>query len=261
MNALLLSAGFGTRLSPYTNFLPKCLMPINGRPLLEIWLDMLDNTDINKVFINTHYKSQLINSFLQNIIYNKDITVLYEQELLGTGGTIKNNNNLFKNEDLLIAHSDNLIGANLNDFINYHKKISKNDEDIIITMMTFFSDNPENCGILKLGKDNKIVEFFEKKNTQNGNLANGAIYIVNKALLNWIETNHISDFILDVIIPFIAKIYIWHNNTYHIDIGTIDNLKIANNRSIIQVNSPSIVHESWIENYLKNEVFTLINGI
>jgi len=55
MNAILLAAGFGTRLKPLTDVWPKCLMPIHGRPLLEYWLGILYKTDIDNVLVNTHY--------------------------------------------------------------------------------------------------------------------------------------------------------------------------------------------------------------
>ena len=53
--ALLLSAGFGTRLRPITNEIPKCLVEINKKPILHMWLDKLQNIEINSVLINTHY--------------------------------------------------------------------------------------------------------------------------------------------------------------------------------------------------------------
>lgn len=69
MKAFLLAAGFGTRLRPLTNTVPKCLVPISGTPLLEIWLDLLLHHGVNEVLINTHYLHQQVHSFVN--IYNK----------------------------------------------------------------------------------------------------------------------------------------------------------------------------------------------
>ena len=55
MRALLLAAGLGTRLQPLTNYLPKCLVPVHGRPLLDYWLENLLNHGIEQILINTHY--------------------------------------------------------------------------------------------------------------------------------------------------------------------------------------------------------------
>ena len=87
--ALLLAAGFGSRLMPLTKNKPKCLMEINGIPLLEYWLINLEKTGCESVLINTHYLSEQIDSYLKK---GKDIyedKISYEKILLGTGGTLK----------------------------------------------------------------------------------------------------------------------------------------------------------------------------
>ena len=64
MKALLLAAGLGSRLKPLTNEWPKCLMPINGKPLLEIWLDSLLEAGIKEILVNVHHHSQEVIDFL-----------------------------------------------------------------------------------------------------------------------------------------------------------------------------------------------------
>ena len=66
MKALLLAAGFGTRLRPITDSIPKCLVDINGRPLLEIWIELLVNAGVNDILVNTHYLSDQVNFFVNN---------------------------------------------------------------------------------------------------------------------------------------------------------------------------------------------------
>jgi NDP-sugar pyrophosphorylase family protein len=60
MRALLLAAGLGTRLHPLTNYLPKCLVPIHGRPLLDYWLETLLDNGVEQVLINTHYMAPMV---------------------------------------------------------------------------------------------------------------------------------------------------------------------------------------------------------
>ena len=72
MKALLLSAGFGTRLKPYTKNLPKCLMKINDKPLLDYWIHALFSSGIKEILINTHYLSKKVEKF---IISSKYVTV------------------------------------------------------------------------------------------------------------------------------------------------------------------------------------------
>ena len=66
MNALLLSAGFGRRLSDYVKNKPKCLVKINKKTLLDYWLEILNNKKIDKIIINTHYKHKKIHDFVNN---------------------------------------------------------------------------------------------------------------------------------------------------------------------------------------------------
>ena len=65
MNAFLLAAGKGLRLRPYTENIPKCLIKVKKKPLLDYWLNELDKINISKIFINTHYKSEMIHSYVR----------------------------------------------------------------------------------------------------------------------------------------------------------------------------------------------------
>ena len=65
MKALLLAAGFGTRLKPLTNFIPKCLVRIKNKPLLDIWVENLINIGINSIRINTHYLSNIVSAHIE----------------------------------------------------------------------------------------------------------------------------------------------------------------------------------------------------
>ena len=65
MKAFLLAAGLGTRLRPLTDSVPKCLLPINGKPILEIWLEKLAECGVEEVLINTHHLADQVEGFIQ----------------------------------------------------------------------------------------------------------------------------------------------------------------------------------------------------
>ena len=73
MDALLLSAGLGTRLRPLTDTWPKCLMPISGRPLIDYWLLNLTLSGFNRVFINTHWKHKIVEDYLLGLEIDLEI--------------------------------------------------------------------------------------------------------------------------------------------------------------------------------------------
>ena len=102
MNCLLLSAGFGKRLHPITINKPKCLVEVQGRPLLEHWLHKLNNLNIEKIYINTYFLSEQVENFVGNSEFNEKIVLLPESKLLGTAGTLINNIKSFMQDDLLI---------------------------------------------------------------------------------------------------------------------------------------------------------------
>ena len=234
MKALLLAAGFGTRLLPLTNQIPKCLVKINEKPLLQYWIDILKkSTQCNEIFINTHYKSEEVKHFIEKCNFDNtdvNIKVFHEKTLLGTAGTVRHlincTDGLDKNESLFVAHADNLTHFNFDDFIGFHEDRPKNAH---ITMMTFLTDSPENSGIVELNSSGIIKKFHEKSSDPPGNLANGAVYVFsNIALKAIVENDYITDLSTELIPLFLNEIISYFNNTYHRDIGTTESLKKAN---------------------------------
>lgn len=227
MKALLLCAGEGTRLRPITNTLPKPLVPINGKPLLEYWLENLTKTGVTEFLINTHYLHKEIESYVKSSSYKDKITLVYEEELLNTAGPIIANENFFNiSEPFMLVHADNLSFCNFKEFIQSHQNRPKGCE---ITMMLFESDNPSLCGIVELDSKNIVQSFYEKVKQPPSNLANGAVYICEPSIIGFLKTfdKKDVDFSLDVIPNYLGKINTYLNNIYHRDIGTIESYALS----------------------------------
>lgn len=222
MKALLLAAGLGTRLRPLTNEIPKCLVPINNKPLLQYWLEKLSKLGIDEFIINTHYFNEKVEEFVKNCEFKDKITLIYEENLLNTAGTLLANKDYFINdESFMLIHADNLSFCNFNDFINAHDSKNKNYD---ITMMLFKTNTPKSCGIVKLDENNIVEEFHEKVQNPPSNLANGAVYICNKSIFSYLESLNKKeiDFSLDVIPNYLGRINTFLNDVYHKDIGTLE---------------------------------------
>lgn len=225
MKALLLSAGLGTRLRPITNHIPKCLVPINGKPLLQYWLENLSKVGINEFLINTSYLSEQVEEFVAHSEYKNNITISYEKKLLNTGGTLLKNKSFFDDKPFMLVHADNLSFCDFNNFINSHKNRNKKCE---ITMMLFESNNPSSCGIVEV--NNNIVEkFYEKIKNPPSNLANGAVYICEPSIFEYLEKLDMTyiDFSNDVLVNYMGKINTFFNDVYHKDIGTLRDYAIS----------------------------------
>ena len=226
MKALLLAAGLGTRLRPLTDTIPKCLVPINGKVLLEYWLENLIEVGVNEILINTSYLSEQVNDFINHSIYKQYVTVVHEDRLLNTGGTVLSNKSFFGDEPFLLIHADNLSIFNFKDFIDTYLRKPSYCE---MTMMLFNSDNPTSCGIVKLDEYNVVQEFHEKVQNPPSTLANAAVYICSPNIFKFLESLNKEeiDFSTEVVPKFVGKINTYLNNQYHRDIGTIESYAIS----------------------------------
>ncbi|QNJ01744.1 nucleotidyltransferase family protein [Synechococcus sp. PROS-U-1] len=228
IRALLLAAGYGTRLRPITYSLPKCLVPIAGKPLLWHWLNKLESLGCESVLINTHYLSSQVEDFLKSCSFRMNILTAYEDNLLGTAGTLLENKTFFEGSTGLLIHSDNVMMLPLNPLLNTHESA---DPNVLMSMLIFETSNPNNCGIVELDKDNIMIGFHEKIENPPGNLANAAIYVFNYSLLELIESMdpRPKDFSTEVI-PILkgrVKTYLYPPNHVYVDIGTVESLKFA----------------------------------
>lgn len=226
MKALLLAAGLGTRLRPITNKMPKCLVSIKGKILLDIWVEKLINAGITTIYINTFYLSELVIKHIENSLYRSKIVILKENELFGTAGTLLKNLDLFIGQECLLVHADNYTLQDLNELIHEHQNRQNNT---VMTMMTFITENPSQCGIVEL-IDNVVIKFHEKISNPPNNIANGAVYILTQELLNSLKeySNDITDFSTQIIPNFLGKINNFTTSEFFIDIGSIKNLEKAN---------------------------------
>jgi mannose-1-phosphate guanylyltransferase len=223
MKAFLLAAGIGSRLKPYTDTIPKCLIPIHGKPLLQIWLELLDRYGIKEVLINIHHHAEKMEEFIARVqpAVRIRITPFHEQTLLGSAGTIAANKSFVNDcDDFMIAYADNLTRINLFNMMDFHRRIKTKGG--ILTMGLIYSPNPGECGIAVMDPDNKIVAFIEKPQNPLGNLANGGIYITTRKIFSFIPERPGApiDMGFDVLPALIGKMFGYEIKEYLRDIGT-----------------------------------------
>lgn len=209
-----MAAGYGTRLYPITKTVAKCLVPINGIPLLNYWDNLFEQYNINEVLINTHYLSEQVQAHLKN--FSRFICI-HEPELLGSAGTLYHNKDFItSDEPFFICYADNLTNTNLSKMLEFHSQ-----KQALLTMRLFHAQNPSACGIVELDNDDKIINFEEKPLYPKSNLANGGIYITNNKIFNFVNENH-KDLGKDIL-PFLPNTYGYYTNEYLLDIGTMEN--------------------------------------
>ena len=226
MKAFLLAAGLGTRLRPLTLSVPKCLVPINGKPLLQWWIELFSRHGIHEVMINTFYLREQVAEFIDKNNSGSSGVTLYEaheKTLSGSGGIVRNNRQFVAGEDsFIIAYADNLTDINLSEFQSFHRDICVPNGGVL-SIALFRTNRPRECGIAEIDSSYRITAFTEKPDNPSSNLANAGIYIARKDIFDYLPERELLDFGKDVLPRLVNKMYGWENKSYLIDIGTPEN--------------------------------------
>ena len=177
MKAIILAAGLGTRLRPLTSTTPKCLVPINGVPLLELWLRDCERAGIEAVLVNTHHLAERVEEFVA-ARRGLPVTLAYEPTLLGSAGTIAANWSFVDDaESVLVVYADNLTTFPLSELIVFHAT-----HDRLASMALFRSPNPSACGVVELDGSGLVTGFWEKPENPPGNLVNACLLYTSRCV-------------------------------------------------------------------------------
>ena len=242
--ALLTAAGTGTRLRPLTDVLPKCLMPINGRPLLGIWLEMLASAGADEIIVNLYHHADLVADYVSRSPHAGVVTLAREKTLLGTAGTLLHHRERLSAGTFFFAHADNLSAFDMAQFLGAHRGRPR---DTIMTMMTFMTDVPELCGIVQFDVRGRIAAFHEKSSELHGNIANAAVYLAEPALFEAIDRlgKSVTEFSTDVLTTVIDRVHTFHNDVYHRDIGTPESLSRAQREYATVSRATPVAADPW----------------
>jgi mannose-1-phosphate guanylyltransferase len=222
MKAFLLAAGLGTRLRPYTDAIPKCLLPIRGVPMLEIWLSLCRMHGISEVLVNTHSHAETVKSFIRQHNGGVHVTVVEENELYGSAGTLRMNRHWVGSESTFwVFYADVLTCANLSRMIECHSA------DSAATLGVYSVPDPQRCGIVSVDKDGLITDFVEKPAYPKGNLAFAGLLVGTQDLLDAIPDQPIADLAFDVLPRLTRRMRAYPIPDYLLDIGTVDNYESA----------------------------------
>lgn len=223
--AMIMSAGVGSRLDPLTQEVPKPLVPVANRPVMDILLETLAGLSIKDVVANTHYKSeQIINRYKENK-FGINFNYINEKELSGTAGGVKKCQFFFKEgDDFLVLSADGLTNADIKAEIKSHKK-----SGAIVTMgiKKIPIDEVSQFGVVVVDNEGFVSEFQEKPSIKEAksDFINTGIYIFNYEIFKYIPENTFYDFAKNVFPDLLSKgikINTFEIKDYWSDIGTID---------------------------------------
>ncbi|MCC6578870.1 MAG: nucleotidyltransferase family protein [Phycisphaeraceae bacterium] len=229
---LLLAGGLGTRLKPLTDRVPKCLVPVGGRPMLDYWFDRFAVAGLRDVLINTHHLPDQVRTYIRNVNQTGRFHMreAWEPRLLGSAGTVAANRDWVADDELcLIVYADNLSDIDLSALLTFHQR-----HDEPFTMVLFHTAYPSKCGIATLDDEDRIIAFEEKPEHPKSNLANAGVYVVDGSLYRQIAEMKAFDLGFDVLPTLVGNMAGWTWHGYHRDIGTPESLAQAE-RDIAEV--------------------------
>jgi bifunctional UDP-N-acetylglucosamine pyrophosphorylase/glucosamine-1-phosphate N-acetyltransferase len=192
MKAVILAAGEGTRLKPITSSIPKPMIPLAGKPLLEHNLLGLKEAGIKEVMLIVGYKKEIIKEYFNDGKETFGISISYktQKEYLGTAHATGYAESFVKDEAFLMMYGDLLVDPII--FKNAIKTYQENKVKGLISLLEV--DNPQNYGIISLNSQNIVEKITEKPSLELdlGNLANAGIYIFDPLIFQAIERTGLS---------------------------------------------------------------------
>lgn len=222
MKAFLLAAGHGTRLRPYTENTPKCLLPIRGTPMLEIWLALCRRYGITEVLVNTHAHASKVKEFVHQWKDGVRVSVVEEQELYGSAGTLLANRDWIAGErEFWVFYADVLTNADLAAMLAFHQRTS------VATLGLYAVPDPQRCGIATLDADDTVSTFVEKPKSPVGNLAFAGLLLATPQLLDAIPPKRGADIGFDVLPQLTGRMQGYKIPEFVLDIGTRENYESA----------------------------------
>jgi len=226
MKAVVMSGGKGTRLYPLTKDMPKPMVKIIDKPVLEHIILLLKKHDINEIAITLGYMAEnIIAYFGDGSQWGVKITYYVEDSPLGTAGSVKRTMN-FVDNDFLVISGDAYCDIDITKAIRFHKA-----KKSLFTLIAQPKENPIGLGVLEIDENSLITNFIEKPENAKTSLINTGIYLINKQVLTLIPEGFY-DFGKQLIPRLLGEVYAYIDYGYWSDIGTLQsyyatNLKVA----------------------------------
>jgi mannose-1-phosphate guanylyltransferase len=216
VKAFLLAAGVGSRLRPITDTVPKCMLVIGDRPLLDVWLDAFARAGVDEVLVNLHHLPDVVRRHVATRDAPPAVRTFHEPELLGSAGTLLANREWVQaGEFFLACYADNLTDFDLRSLVSAHRA-----HDAPATMAVFHSDNPSAGGVVELDRAGRVIGFTEKPREPVSDLTNAGMYAFHPDVLDEIDGAPPRDIGYDLLPRLVGRARAVPVEGYFRDIGT-----------------------------------------
>ena len=225
--AVIMAGGKGSRLLSITNDeIPKPMVPVDGKPLLEYQVEKLKSYGVKKIImIVGHLGEKISGHFQDGNAFGVDIDYIFEKEPLGTAGAFYYLKDKIDAKDFLLIFGDVFFDLDFDRMEAFHFKNSA-----LTTLLAHPNGHPYDSDLIQMDDTGRVIGFDSKHNVRDywyDNMVNAGMYILNKDLLDLVKEPVKIDFEKDILanqVKIGANIYAYHSPEYVKDVGTVDRI-------------------------------------
>lgn len=225
--AVIMAGGKGSRLRSITNDeIPKPMVPVDGKPLLEYQVEKLKAYGIKKiVMIVGHLGEKIVDHFKDGKDFGVEIDYIFEKEPLGTAGAFYYLKDKIDAKDFMLVFGDVFFDMDFDRMEDFHFKNSA-----LTTLLAHPNGHPYDSDLIRMDDKGRVIGFDSKHNVRDywyDNMVNAGIYIINRKLLDLVKEPVKTDFEKDILanqVKLGANIYAYHTPEYVKDVGTVDRI-------------------------------------
>jgi histidinol-phosphate phosphatase domain len=225
--AVIMAGGKGSRLLSITNDeIPKPMVPVDGKPLLEYQVEKLKTYGIKKiVMIVGHLGEKIVDHFKDGKDFGVEIDYIFEKEPLGTAGAFYYLKDKIDAKDFMLVFGDIFFDMDFDRMEDFHFKNSA-----LTTLLAHPNGHPYDSDLIQTDDTGRVIGFDSKHNVRDywyDNMVNAGMYIINKRLLDLVKEPVKTDFEKDILanqVKLGASIYAYHTPEYVKDVGTVDRI-------------------------------------
>ena len=223
MKAVVMAGGEGTRLRPITASMPKPLLPVVNRPIMEHVLRLLKRHGLRETVVTVQFLASLVrNYFGDGEDLGVNLQYATEETPLGTAGSVKNAEHLLRDDRFLVISGDALTDIDLTALVKFHA-----DRGALVTVCLTRVDNPLDFGITSVDEDGRVQRYLEKPTWGQvfSDTVNTGIYVMEPEVLDYVTTGEVVDWSADVFPQLLAEglpVYGYVADDYWEDVGTLE---------------------------------------
>lgn len=233
MKAMILAAGVGSRLDPLTRNIPKPMVPIVNKPVMEHIVEMLARNGVKDIMVNLHYLGEQIQNYFGNgEKWGVKISYSPEEQLWGDAGSVKRCEEFFDEDTFIVVGGDDLADLDLKRLVRFHQ-----EKKAISTIALSLVDDPSEYGIALLNDRGRITRFLEKPKGEVifSNSANTGVYVFDKHILELIPKGVRYGFghdLFPMLLEQKTRCYGYLTSSYWKDVGNLRQYQEAHHNAL-----------------------------